>query len=307
MLCDVLEINAEPPSDSGKEYYPIFFTMDFAFEEFFCICIQLLNKTWKEMKATSGDFNRVMQVVKDQICRGLKEKHLSMELFRTYVFNLGYSQIVKILQEEIHARNIMELKAKPVVELREQVLPELKELVKQQRLDQLIQGALFDKNPGRGRARDKFWYCRLSPNLKFLHYGDCQEGQTPSLENLPNKFSIAKVKNLLVGKDCPHSKDRKISKPYIPLCFSLMYETEAEEKHLDFIAANQKTFAIWTDGFATLLNKGMPSTESHEELETLLNMEMKLRLLDLENITIPETPPPIPAEPPNFNFVYDFS
>lgn len=69
-------------SDSGKEYYPIFFTMDFAFEEFFCICIQLLNKTWKEMRATSGDFNRVMQVVKDQICRALKEKHLSMELFR---------------------------------------------------------------------------------------------------------------------------------------------------------------------------------------------------------------------------------
>lgn len=51
----------------------------------------------------------------------------------------------------------------------------------------------------------------------------------------------------------------------------------------------------------------MLSSESHEELETLLNMEMKLRLLDLENITIPETPPPVPAEPPNFNFVYDFS
>lgn len=51
----------------------------------------------------------------------------------------------------------------------------------------------------------------------------------------------------------------------------------------------------------------MPSKESHEELETLLNMEMKLRLLDLENITIPENPPQVPAEPPNFNFVYDFS
>lgn len=51
----------------------------------------------------------------------------------------------------------------------------------------------------------------------------------------------------------------------------------------------------------------MLSSESHEELETLLNMEMKLRLLDLENISIPETPPPIPVEPPNFNFVYDFS
>lgn len=86
-----------------------------------------------------------------------------------------------------------------------------------------------------------------------------------------------------------------------------MYESEAEEKHLDFIAATQIIFANWTDGLATLLNKEMPSKESHEEMETLLNMEMKLRLLDLENITIPETPPPIPAEPPNFNFVYDFS
>ena len=69
-------------SDSGKDFYPIFFTMDFAFEEFFCICIQLLNKTWKEMRATSGDFSRVMQVVKDQICRALKDRHLSMELFK---------------------------------------------------------------------------------------------------------------------------------------------------------------------------------------------------------------------------------
>lgn len=309
MLCEVLEINGEPPSESGKDYYPIFFTMDFAFEEFFCVCIQLLNKTWKEMRATSGDFNRVMQVVKDQICRALGEKHQSMEMFKTNVFSLGFSQILKILQEEIHARNIMELKAKPVVELREQVLPELKEIVKQQRLDQLIRGALFDRVPGKARARERFWYCRLSPNLKFLHYGDCQEGQEPSLENLPNKLPIAKVTNMLVGKDCPHTKDRdrKFSKAYISYCFSLMYDTESEEKHLDFIATSQPMFAIWTDGLATLLNKEMLSTEAHEELETLLNMEMKLRLLDLENISIPENPPAIPAEPPNFNFVYDFS
>ena len=34
------------------------------------------------MRATSGDFNRVIQVVKDQICRALGEKHLSMEMFK---------------------------------------------------------------------------------------------------------------------------------------------------------------------------------------------------------------------------------
>ena len=34
------------------------------------------------MRATSGDFNRVMQVVKKQIHRALKEKHPSMEMFK---------------------------------------------------------------------------------------------------------------------------------------------------------------------------------------------------------------------------------
>ena len=50
----------------------------------------------------------------------------------------------------------------------------------------------------------------------------------------------------------------------------------------------------------------MPSVESKGDLETLLNMEMKLRLLDLEGISIPETAPPLPPQPPNYNFVYNF-
>jgi len=71
----------------------------------------------------------------------------------------------------------------------------------------------------------------------------------------------------------------------------------------------KEEFRDWTNYASECSNffTQMPSSESHEELETLLNMEMKLRLLDLENITIPETPPQVPAEPPNFNFVYDFS
>lgn len=38
----------------------MFFTHDRAWEEFFCVCIQLLNKTWKEMRATAEDFNKVL-------------------------------------------------------------------------------------------------------------------------------------------------------------------------------------------------------------------------------------------------------
>ncbi len=54
-----------PATDEGQVYYPMFFTHDKPFEEFYCIAIQLLNKTWKEMKATAEDFTKVCFVAMD--------------------------------------------------------------------------------------------------------------------------------------------------------------------------------------------------------------------------------------------------
>jgi len=34
---------------------------------------------------------------------------------------------------------------------------------------------------------DKFFYCRLSPNHKVFHYGDCDENAVPTIEQLPSK------------------------------------------------------------------------------------------------------------------------
>nr|XP_021329511.1 engulfment and cell motility protein 3 isoform X4 [Danio rerio] len=59
ILCEILRIG-EPPSETGSDYHPIFFAQDRLLEELFCICIQLLNKTWKEMRATQEDFDKVL-------------------------------------------------------------------------------------------------------------------------------------------------------------------------------------------------------------------------------------------------------
>lgn len=37
----------------------MFFSQDHSFHELFCVAIQLLNKTWKEMRATREDFDKV--------------------------------------------------------------------------------------------------------------------------------------------------------------------------------------------------------------------------------------------------------
>lgn len=46
-------------NEGRNDYHPMFFTHDQALEELFAICIQLLNRTWKEMRATAEDFHKV--------------------------------------------------------------------------------------------------------------------------------------------------------------------------------------------------------------------------------------------------------
>ncbi|KTG44819.1 hypothetical protein cypCar_00007117 [Cyprinus carpio] len=304
ILCEILRIG-EPPSETGSDYHPIFFAQDRLLEELFCICIQLLNKTWKEMRATQEDFDKVMQVVREQITRTLSSKPTSLELFKNKVNALNYSEILKLRQtERLHQEETL---SPPVLELKERLKPELLELIRQQRLNRLCHGTLFRKISSR-RRQDKLWYCRLSPNHKVLHYGDVEEQtETPSIEALQEKIPVADIKNVVTGKDCPHMKENKgkQTKEVLDLAFSITYDVE--EYSLNFIASSRTDFCLWTDGLSVLLGKEMSSESMHSELEILLSMEIKLRLLDLENVPIPDTAPPIPKPPSNFNFCYDFS
>lgn len=49
----------EDMTKDTRTYYPMFFTKEKPFEELFCICIQRFTRTWREMKASLEDFNKV--------------------------------------------------------------------------------------------------------------------------------------------------------------------------------------------------------------------------------------------------------
>ncbi|XP_039183537.1 engulfment and cell motility protein 3 isoform X1 [Crotalus tigris] len=304
MLCEILHVG-ETCSETAQAFYPMFFGQEHFFEEVFCICIQLLNKTWKEMRATQEDFDKVMQVVREQITRTLVLKPTSLELFKSRVNALNYSEILRLRQtERMHQEEILPV---PVLELRERLKPELIKLIQQQRLLHLCEGTLFRKISTR-RRQDKLWYCRLSPNHKFLHYGDVEEGvENPPIESLQEKVSVADMKALLVGRECPHTKEKssgKQNKDLLDLAFSISYDVG---EHLNFIASTRYEFCLWTDGLNVLLGREMVSERMQSDLDILLSMELKLRLLDLENIAIPDAPPDIPKPPSNLNFCYDFT
>uniref|UniRef100_A0A3Q3J0G7 ELMO domain-containing protein n=1 Tax=Monopterus albus TaxID=43700 RepID=A0A3Q3J0G7_MONAL len=299
ILCEILRIG-EPPSETGSDYHPIFFSQDRLLEELFCVCIQLVNKTWKEMRATQEDFDKVMQVVREQITRTLSSKPTSLELFKNKVNALNYSEILKLRQtERLHQEETL---APPVLELKERLKPELLELIRQQRLNRLCQGTMFRKISSR-RRQDKLWYCRLSPNHKMLHYGDVEEDtENPPIETLQEKIPVADIKGLLLGKDCPHMKENKGKQNKV--------SRSSYYGHYEYTGCLLSVccqFCLWTDGLSVLLGREMSSESMRSELEILLSMEIKLRLLDLENVPIPDSAPVVPKPPSNYNFCYDFS
>ncbi|CAG5891543.1 unnamed protein product [Menidia menidia] len=225
-----------------------------------------------------------MQVVREQIMRALTFKPNSLDQFKSRLQNLSYTEILKIRQSE--RMNQDDFQSRPILELREKIQPEIMELIKQQRLNRLCEGTCFRKISSR-RRQDKFWYCRLSPNHKVLHYGDLEEspqGEVPH-DSLQDKLPVADIKAEV-----------------LELAFSVLYESD---EYLNFIAPDKHEYCVWTDGLNALLGKEMTSDYTKSDMDTLLSMEMKLRLLDLENIQIPEAPPPIPKEPSNYDFVYD--
>ncbi|EZA47095.1 engulfment and cell motility protein 1 [Ooceraea biroi] len=304
LLCEVLRIG-ETPSEQGQSYHPMFFTHDHPFEEFYCVCIVLLNKTWKEMRATTEDFVKVFSVVREQITRALHCKPTGLDKFKNKLQQLTYSTITNLWQQERTSREEWESHARPIVELREQITPEIIELIQQQRLGFLVQGTRFMKYSARGqRIKDKFWYVRLSPNHKVFHYGDCDEKSVPTIDELPTKLAVVEIRGLLTGRDCPHMKDLQRRKTTHQLAFSLALDS-VEVSSLDFVAPDEQVFDYWTDGINALLGNRMTSKEAENDLETLLSMDIKLRLLDAEGIDIPQDPPTIPELPPNYDFCYE--
>ncbi|XP_078337383.1 engulfment and cell motility protein 2-like isoform X3 [Crassostrea virginica] len=329
-LCEILRIG-DPPQEEETAYYPMFFSHDKPFEEFFCICIQLLNKTWREMRASMEDFPKVLGVAKEQISRALQVQPPTFDAFRVKLNQLTYAEILRLWEKERKSKEEDQAQAAPIIELRKMITPEMTELIRQQRLNYLIEGSKFPKYTTRGRMKEKYWQWKLTPNLKAFHYGDCGENDQLTLEQLNNKLPVSDIKAFVTGRDCPHIKDKKEKNrttdahhlfwkasdhafshliQNVPelkmttLSFAIQLVNSESNDMFCFVAKDDVEFDMWSDGLNVLLGSEMSSSQKEKDLKMLLDMEIRIRLLDAEGIAIPNEPPPIPPEPENYDFSY---
>lgn len=105
------------------------------------------------MRATMEDFDKVFDVVREQIRRALEKVPDTFEALRNHLNALTYQEITNLRQQERTNREEWELQAKPIQELRKKLEPEMIELIKQNRLNYLIAGTRFNKFTSRGLVK----------------------------------------------------------------------------------------------------------------------------------------------------------
>ena len=149
-------------------------------------------------------------------------------------------------------------------------------LIAKQRFRRLMEGGRFIKYSTKGqKIKDKFWLCKLSPNHRILYYGDIEDARDKTLDELPNRLDISRIKKILTGKDCPHMRDSHAKKATIDLAFTIVHESDYED-HLNFVAIDQKTFNYWADGLNALIKSPMFSEAFQKDLNMLTKIQLKM-------------------------------
>ncbi|KAH9391413.1 Engulfment and cell motility protein 3 [Tyrophagus putrescentiae] len=337
-----LNINSEtsPGRLDQHHFYPMLFDGERPFEELFSIGLSLFNRTWHEIHATAADMGIVESFLAEKLRKTLASSSSNsattscFDSFKKEVMKISYAEINRRWNEERDRRDRQKEELPVIKELKGLLRPEMVGIVRAHRLNYLVRGTRFDKYTAKGqRVKDKFWYCRLSSNHKTLLYGDCDEDiatRSSGLEEvLTSKFNIADIETILVGRECPHMRDSKGGKKSTTsaLAFALVSKGSGDDdgggggggggstngfsstasvsglpRSLCFVASNGEIYDCWVDGLSALLDRPMVSSEAEKDAQMLLELDIKLRLLDIEGISIPERAPEVPPPPANYDF-----
>lgn len=271
------------------------------------------------MQAHLEDLEKVIQVTREQVNISLKQNPISLYEFKKGL--VSFEEVSKKWQTAIKNKSYDYVTS--VQELRESMKKEVLELIKSQRLACMVQGDRFHKVKQDRHDKNRFVYCMLSPNHKNLYFGDWpSDKETPTLEQLKSKdrwIAISDIDAVSVREvsEKPSSESGCIrvltihyngsSQPLELLQSDL--RVPADQKNTREVET--KTLDFWWDGLNCLIHgksvKYMESRQVDDQLKTLLDLKIKLKLLHLNGMDIPVKPPPIPTLPTNYNFYHQYN
>jgi engulfment/cell motility protein 1 len=280
-------------------------------------------RMWSESGAATGDFTRVVALVRSQVKVALRRENVRPwhEVEHDFI-ECEYRAVRDRQMKELELEDDL-LSKVPVRNLRAKLYKESFEFVRQQRIQCLHQGAWFVNALPQSSPRDAVrrpsrpWrFMRLDTGMKYLHYVDSavKFPVRNGLEDLPERIDISLISEIATGTCAPPPnvlRDQNDLPPTSalvpsPLSFSLL---SAHEGSLaDQIAPDQSRWADWTDGLNMLRRDGghVSSKETAGFVQALTEIGLKIKLLDLSGEMV-EIPSGLVAGPPPMNNDFFFS
>ncbi|KAL3998941.1 hypothetical protein ACH3XW_17125 [Acanthocheilonema viteae] len=301
MLIDILHIVNEP--EEGDRLMVLLFKSDRPFLDLFAVLVKLFHRTWREMHASEEDIKKVLAVVRKQIDVCLLEKPDTIERLEELLAAHSYPHMKKIWEKERSAKEAEELQSDAVKELREYLRPSIVELVLKNRKNVLKNGYKFGKliKSKSMQKGQQFWFWKLDANEKTLICTDCSNTESSSDANSTGnmKIDIADIQRVVAGGegDFPMSS-MKGKKNSNVRGITLEVGNKPDLYHL--VTFDEQTINAWCDGINALIGVNKLSTQAQRQVDRFLNIELKMRLLELDHIPNSIEIPPLPK---NFDWI----
>ncbi|XP_057658530.1 engulfment and cell motility protein 1-like [Diorhabda carinulata] len=293
LLAHLLDIGLDPPDSKSLFYQPIVFNTSPKnpfFFELFSRSMWLLSRTRREMKvSTIEDYPKLMRALKKQIKMVLDKRPLNFKNLTNYMTELNYGEVLKQWQKEKDTELSNLLKNHPCIrQIKDNYMKNNEPYLHQNRLNVLKTGDYFPKVLD--KKTSGLMFVQLNRNERELQIYDVTDKKTNEME-LKEIIKTADITHIAVGLNCKHANLCKSS----ALAFSIIINYS--EHQVNFIAENENMAARWTDGFNILTGNSRRSDQYNKELEILTEMDLKLQLIELQHVSIPKNPPPVPDVP----------
>jgi hypothetical protein len=216
----------------------------------------------------------------------------------------------KLWERERIEREELELQSDTVRELRDMLRPSIESLVRKRKIRFLKEGATFGKIV-LGKTQtvakgEQFWRWQLDESERQLSYVDTTDAQSVEA-NTKKTVSIMNIRRLVHGAEY---SDRifqqvgvKAKKNNASSLLRCGFCIELADESLNLCADDEAKLQAWVDGLNCLINpdRALNTPLLKAEVERLLNLEVRVRLLDVDNP--PSTNLPFPEPPKDFSWI----
>eukprot|EP00053_Salpingoeca_punica_P016915 m.161560 g.161560 ORF g.161560 m.161560 type:complete len:721 (+) comp17068_c1_seq5:225-2387(+) len=298
VLIDLLHIGQDPATET-RSFLPLFYLQGDFVNELFSLGVQLMSRTWREMEAKLVDFDKVLSVLRRQLGPALESNAVAIDILKLPSFNEIMNAEMRNFQD--HEARAMETET--LKQLRSKVRTETETLVKAQRLAHMRDGAFFYAVQ-KGKVRKEKFFAYLAGNHKSLHWGDPMADDQN--KHTTHTCLVTEIKVLYIGAETPFLSKAKKNDESVKYSFGILGDNEIQEC-LEFVAVTPRQASMWRDGMRILTNKQCEEDEFKEDVENLVNLEMGIRMLNLQGVELSGRAPTVPNPPSDWGFFYQVS